>query len=109
MYDLTAFQRDALYAIAKLQSDEDRNHGLGVKRQLEEYYEEEIHHGRLYPNLDTLVHKGLVNKGEKDQRTNSYSLTRRGRSELAERQRWEQDSVESVELGDAVATSGLSG
>jgi hypothetical protein len=26
------------------------------------YYEKEIHHSRLYPNLDTLVEKGLVNQ-----------------------------------------------
>jgi DNA-binding PadR family transcriptional regulator len=51
MYDLTGFQRDCLYIIAGLDSP----HGLAVKTELEDYCEGEIHHGRLYPNLDTLL------------------------------------------------------
>jgi len=89
MHDLTGFQRDLLYAIAGL----DEPHGLAVKAEMEEYYESEIHHGRLYPNLDTLVDKGLVEKGEIDQRTNSYALTRRGRRELTARREWEHQYV----------------
>ena len=54
MHDLTGFQRDLLYVVAGL----DNPHGLAVKDELEDYYEKEIHHGRLYPNLDTLVEKG---------------------------------------------------
>jgi DNA-binding PadR family transcriptional regulator len=50
MYDLTGFQRDLLYVAAGL----DEPHGLAIKEELENYYEKEIHHGRLYPNLDTL-------------------------------------------------------
>ena len=68
MYDLTEFQRDLLYAIA----GQDEPHGLAIKEELEVYYETEIHHGRLYPNLDTLVEKGLLEKGELDKRTNCY-------------------------------------
>ena len=64
MYDLTGFQRDLLYVIA----GRERPHGLAIKEELEGYYEKEIHHGRLYPNLDTLVDKGLVEKGDKDRR-----------------------------------------
>ncbi|EMA56618.1 transcriptional regulator PadR family protein [Halococcus thailandensis JCM 13552] len=41
-------------------ASEDEPNGLELKDELEEYYEKEIHHGRLYPNLDTLVDKGLV-------------------------------------------------
>jgi DNA-binding PadR family transcriptional regulator len=50
----------------------------------------EIHHGRLYPNLDTLVEKGLVEKGELDRRTNYYTLTRRGQREITARNEWEK-------------------
>jgi DNA-binding PadR family transcriptional regulator len=85
MYDLTGFQRDLLYVVAGL----DEPHGLAVKEELEEYYQKEIHHGRLYPNLDTLVEKGLVEKGSIDRRTNYYALTRRGRRELQDRREWE--------------------
>jgi len=90
MYDLTGFQRDLLYVIA----GKDKPHGLAIKEELEQYYESEIHHGRLYPNLDELVEKGLVEKGELDRRTNYYSLTRRGRREIDARRDWESGYVE---------------
>lgn len=91
MHDLTGFQRDLLYIIAGL----DQPHGLAVKDELEKYYEKEIHHGRLYPNLDTLVEKGLVEKSEKDRRTNEYRLTNRGRREIDARQEWEGQYTEN--------------
>lgn len=90
MHDLTGFQRDLLYAIAGLEDP----HGLALKDELEDYYETEVHHGRLYPNLDTLVDKGLVEKSKQDERTNIYSITRRGRRELQARRDWERQYVE---------------
>jgi len=87
MYDLTGFQRDLLYVVA----GRDEPHGLAIKDELEDYYESEIHHGRLYPNLDKLVEKGLVEKGEKDRRTNIYTVTRRGQREIDARREWEQE------------------
>lgn len=90
MYDLTGFQRDLLYTIA----GHDEPHGLALKDALESYYESEIHHGRLYPNLDTLVEKGLVEKAEIDRRTNSYTITQRGRREIEARREWENQYVE---------------
>ncbi|GGN25534.1 PadR family transcriptional regulator [Halarchaeum nitratireducens] len=90
MHDLTGFQRDLLYVITGL----DEPHGLAIKEELEEYYETEVHHGRLYPNLDTLVDKGLVDKGQIDERTNSYTLTRRGHRELEARRDWEDQYVD---------------
>jgi DNA-binding PadR family transcriptional regulator len=92
MHDLTGFQRDLLYVIAGLGEPK----GLAIKDELEEYYETEINHGRLYPNLDTLVEKGLVTKGEIDKRTNSYSLTRRGEREIADRRDWEASYVSDL-------------
>lgn len=89
MYDLTGFQRDLLYAIAGY----DDPHGLAIKEELEDYYEKEIQHGRLYPNLDTLVDKGLVEKGAADKRTNYYTLTRRGKREIEARREWENQYV----------------
>lgn len=91
MYDLTGFQRDLLYVIAGL----DEPHGLAIKDELEDYYEKEIHHGRLYPNLDTLVEKGLVEKSSKDRRTNAYELTRRGSREIEARTEWESQYVDA--------------
>jgi len=90
MYDLTGFQRDLLYVVAGL----DEPHGLAIKDELEEYYEKEIQHGRLYPNLDSLAEKGLVEKGQKDRRTNYYTATRRGKREITARTEWEQQYIE---------------
>lgn len=90
MYDRTGFQRDLLYIIAGL----DAPHGLAIKEELEEYYEKEIHHGRLYPNLDTLVEKGLIEKSQRDRRTNEYTPTRRGRREIDARVEWEAGYID---------------
>jgi PadR family transcriptional regulator PadR len=92
MHDLTGFQRDCLYVIAGVKEP----HGLAVKEELEQYYESEVHHGRLYPNLDTLVEKGLVDKGAKDRRTNVYELTDRGRRELEARREWEDGYADDL-------------
>lgn len=89
MYDLTGFQRDLLYVAVGL----DDPHGLAIKEELEKYYETDVNHGRLYPNLDTLVEKGLLEKGEKDKRTNVYSATRRGEREIEARNEWENQYV----------------
>jgi len=90
MHDLTGFQRDLLYITAGM----DEPHGLAIKDELEEYYGKEIQHGRLYPNLDTLVEKGLIEKGEIDKRTNSYNVTGRGKRELEARQEWKAEYIE---------------
>ncbi|WP_227357373.1 PadR family transcriptional regulator [Haladaptatus salinisoli] len=96
MHDLTGFQRDLLYVVTGL----DEPHGLAIKDDLEDYYDTEVHHGRLYPNLDTLVDKGLIEKSEKDRRTNSYTLTQRGQREIQARRDWEEEY-----LGQDVATA----
>lgn len=83
--DCTAFQRDIL---AVLEQVGDKPHGLAIKDELEVYYQNGINHGRLYPNLDTLVDKGLIEKGKLDNRTNYYQLTRRGKRELGADHDW---------------------
>ena len=97
MHDLTGFQRDLLYVVAGLEEP----HGLAIKDELEQYYESEVHHGRLYPNLDTLVEKGLVEKGQIDRRTNSYTLTSRGRREIEARRDWESEYIDASSLSVA--------
>lgn len=71
--DLTGFQQTTLIILA-----EEPLYGLAVKRELEEYYGDEVNHGRLYPNLDQLVTEGLVEKSALDKRTNQYELTEQG-------------------------------
>ena len=92
MNDLAAFQRDILYVVA----GKDDPHGLAIKGELESYYDSDVLHGRLYPNLDELATKGLLAKGSKDDRTNEYTLTERGRRELAGRRRWEDERASEV-------------
>ncbi|WP_336036929.1 helix-turn-helix transcriptional regulator [Halobacterium yunchengense] len=98
MDDLTGFQRDLLVVTAGLAEP----NGLDIKEELEQYYEGDINHGRLYPNLDELVDKGLLEKGRQDERTNEYGVTGRGDRELRARRKWENHYVSEVvsELDD---------
>lgn len=93
MDDLTAFQRDLLYVIGGL----DKPHGLAVKDELADYYTTDINSGRLYPNLDSRVDRGLVEKGELDDRTNLYSLTQRGVRELTARREWTNQHIDRAD------------
>jgi len=86
MQELSAFQRDLLHILAGLNEP----HGLAVKEELEDYYDKEVNHGRLYPNLDKLAKFGLVEKGEIDDRTNFYEITDEGQAVLDQRAEWEQ-------------------
>ena len=90
--ELTAFQRNILTILA-----EEARYGLAIKEELEEYYETEVNHGRLYPNLDDLVDLGLVEKSELDKRTNQYELTDDGVETLLEQFEWEFDRVTAEE------------
>jgi DNA-binding PadR family transcriptional regulator len=85
MNNLTAFQRDILYVIEGM----DTPHGLAIKEELEAYYEMEVNHGRLYPNLDDLAEAGLITKGEYDKRTNKYTLSSQGHALIEARREWE--------------------
>ncbi|WP_246988132.1 PadR family transcriptional regulator [Halorientalis marina] len=85
MFDLTGFQRDIVYVIA---GREDPT-GVAVKEGLGRCYDVEINHGRLYPNLDTLVDADLVVKRAKNDRANIYKLSDRGITALRERRQWE--------------------
>jgi len=90
MDDLTGFQRDMLYVIAGA----DQPSGQDVKDELEQYYSSEINHGRLYPNLDTVVNKDLVEKGQLDRRTNYYAITADGEQAIEARREWESQYID---------------
>lgn len=81
--DLTAFQQNILVILS-----EEPMYGLAIKRELESYYDTEVNHGRLYPNLDDLVDMGLVEKSELDKRTNQYELTDLGEEAVLDRLEW---------------------
>ena len=81
--ELTAFQYNVLVILT-----EEPMYGLAIKRRLEEYYDDEVNHGRLYPNLDDLVEFGLVEKSELDKRTNQYELTDAGHEAVVDQLAW---------------------
>ena len=81
--NLTAFQTNILTILSK-----EPMYGLAIKCELEDFYGEEVNHGRLYPNLDTLVEKGYVEKSELDKRTNQYELTEEGLAVVVDQLQW---------------------
>ena len=90
--ELTAFQQNILTILA-----EDARYGLAIKRDLETYYDSEVNHGRLYPNLDELVEMGLVQKSELDKRTNEYALTDDGYQAVLDQLGWMFDKIVTEE------------
>ncbi|WP_293032996.1 PadR family transcriptional regulator [Natronococcus sp.] len=90
MDDLTGFQRDLLYVIAGAEQPS----GQEIKAEIEQYYSADINHGRLYPNLDTVVNKELVEKGQLDRRTNYYELTETGERMIEDRLEWVSQYIE---------------
>jgi DNA-binding PadR family transcriptional regulator len=88
-FELTGFQRDALYVVAGLT----RPSGKRIQEKLTELGMENVNHGRLYPNLDTLCEMDLVNKGSQNQRKNYYALTEQGAELLESRNEWESNRI----------------
>jgi DNA-binding PadR family transcriptional regulator len=95
--DLSAFQWDTLVVLLRLESMDEDNYGLAIKRHLVERYGEDVNHGRLYPNLDKLIDMGLVERGQIDKRTNRYTLTARGRTLLREHAAAVSELVDGME------------
>lgn len=93
MHDLTAFERDLMWVIAGF---DDPPIGLRIKEQTGDYYGEEINHGRLYPSLDKLADRDLIDKTAANKRANHYELTADGKTALARRLDWEQDQTEEI-------------
>lgn len=92
MKELSAFQRDTLRLIAGM---EETPIGLDIKRALEDYYGEDVNHGRLYPNLDTLVEGGYITKEEVDGRTNAYELSEQAQEALRARDEFNAEHTAS--------------
>jgi DNA-binding PadR family transcriptional regulator len=100
-FDLTGFQRDLLTVIAGC----DQPSGQTIRREMEQHVDN-VNHGRLYPNLDTLVEHSLVEKGSQDQRTNYYEVTEAGEELLLDHQKWENQYIsELLDTDQANVTS----
>jgi len=90
--DLRLFHVEILRAVALIERSGEECSGQAIKDRLDQWFGEEINHGRLYPNLDELVHGRVLEKGQINRRTNRYVLTDEGRAVLTER---------TLELADA--------
>jgi len=87
MLGLSSFQTHMLFVI----SGNEKPHGLAIKSTLSDVIDDDVNHGRLYPNLDELVEDGYLEKGDLDRRTNYYELTEYGEEQLDEYINWLQE------------------
>lgn len=92
--DLSAFQRDVLATVARVGPD----YGLGILDAIEAEGYRDVNAARLYTNLDDLVEMGLVEKSERDQRTNEYALSDSGKGELRVYQNWLTNCLEDSDV-----------
>ena len=83
MVELTAFQ----YTLLSAANDLVEPSGQDIRRHVDAgpFHPSPMNHGRLYPNLETIVRAGLVEKGEKNDRTNLYTITDDGKDALETR------------------------
>lgn len=91
MKDLVSFQRDLLIVI----NGSDSKYPLNIKEQLDEYYEKEVPHGRLFTNLDTLVEKGYVTKEEADDAPKNPApvhITKLGKEAISNHLNWREQA-----------------
>lgn len=87
--DLTAFERDALQAVAHCRRrQEGPVTGVDVGHELRDRGYDRLSRSRLYDNLRRLESKGLVASGYVDGRTKSYRPTDRGEELARDHVRW---------------------
>lgn len=89
MADLTALQRDILFAVAGLDSP----NGQEIRRELAETQGRNVLSGHIYLSIEQLVDAELVEKSSRDGRSNEYSLTDDGNAWLRDRLTWEREYV----------------
>lgn len=74
--DLNANQRDIMSAIKHLGGSP---HGAAIKEFLGQFEDDgEFASGVLYPGLDSLINKGILDKRKRDGRSNDYFFTSYG-------------------------------
>jgi DNA-binding PadR family transcriptional regulator len=96
-FDLTAFQRDLLSTVA---TDANGETGIAIREAYEAQFKTDVNHGRLYPNLDTLVDAGYLKKTHPDRRSNAYHITPAGERARAAYENHHADTGEGPEGAD---------
>jgi len=97
-FDLNSSKRDLLVEIYQM----DQPSGQDIRGRMKAEHNEDVDHGRLYPNLNDLVDLGLLDKGEQNLRSNYYQITNDG-------QRLVEDTIryfESIGVTSRVAGDG---
>ena len=97
-FDLNSSKRDLIVEIYQL----DQPSGQDIRHRMKAEHNEDVDHGRLYPNLNDLVDLGLLDKGEQNLRSNYYQITNVG-------QRLVEDTIryfESIGVTSRVAGDG---
>jgi len=62
-----------------------------------EYYDTEVTAGRIYPQLDAMIEKGLIRKEDKNGLANEYYLTKRGVRDLQAHREWENQYLAPID------------
>ena len=89
MLNLPHIERDALYIIAGLEEAT----GDRIHQHLNRYYEQDRAESRVYNSLDNLASKELVEKSQKNRRTNLSSITRSGIQALEDHRHWKNQQL----------------
>ena len=97
-FDLNSSNRDLLVEIYQM----DHPSGQAIRHRMQAEHGEDVTTTRLYSNLNDLVDHGLLDKGEQDQRTNSYEVTNDGRRLVEDTARY----FESIGATSRVAADG---
>lgn len=85
MRDLTAYQRDLLFAAWR---DRENRTGKDIKNRLDEYRGRESQSGQFYQALNRLVDLGYFEVDQVDGRTKDYRLTEEAVSKIEDRIKW---------------------
>ena len=96
--EFSGFRRDILILLAL----SGPTNGRGLLEDLSSFRDEDVNDGRLYPNLNALVDKGLVEKRENyhDLRSHQFRLADRGCQCLREHAQRLAGAVESLDHGE---------
>ncbi len=78
--ELASFQRDIIIVLGNMNKIVSANE---ISKNLAEMYDtDKIHSGRLYPNLNTVISEGFVERQLHDKRIEMYKITPKGMKAL---------------------------
>lgn len=91
LHGLSAFQRDLLTAVAAIEAGGTTD----ISSKLNDHYPQLVNQGRVYPNVQDLLDRGLLEQHEREFDTPEYSLTETGRTALHNYRQWIATSLKT--------------